>query len=532
MGSLHKYGPAKLLDPANEQLTGQARVNAEIFTAVEIMGRKLERVEAERDRLAQRLALIESSAMVDERTGKLYLPALVTPQTSPRGASAPRWLISTTLMSSAIALLALGVVMFRTPGPTLTKEQLAALDSLSGPQFTKLTAESGWKDIAAAPEVVTPPAAAPAPAPEVAQTPPAPLPDTTELAQLEQTAEAPKAVEAPAPAPAVQPEPPKPAAKVAKAEKKPAPAPAAAEDTSFENDGGMAPDPALPAKLAGLQKRAYEGVPEAQHDLATLYAAGTLVPQDYHRASYWFAKAADGGVANANYNMGVIYHQGLGVTRDMTKALKWYEKAAELGHPEAMYNLGIAYVEGTGIKTDVNKGVSYFKRAAKAGVAQAAYNLGVLYESNFIGAIDTKKAAEWYQVAAKKNHAEAKAALLRLQQDGIAAASAINMNDTPDDAGDQALSIADKVEPAADAGEEAGEGDASPIAENPRYKAVVTDIQRVLIKRGLLAPGKDNGRLSPETEDAIRTFQRNARMTVDGQPSAELLEKLLNAPPI
>src|ERR1700735_2906613 len=104
MGTVNKFGTAQLLDPSNAALDGQARVNAEIFTAVEILGRKLERVEAERDRLARRLALIESAATVDEKTGKLYLPVVMNEGTaSVKEYATPRWIISTSLMSSAIA---------------------------------------------------------------------------------------------------------------------------------------------------------------------------------------------------------------------------------------------------------------------------------------------------------------------------------------------------------------------------------------------------------------------------------------------
>jgi len=290
-----------------------------------------------------------------------------------------------------------------------------------------------------------------------------------------------------------------------------------------EETGGIAPDATLTKKLAVLQKRAYQGIPEAQHDLATIYAAGTSVPQDYHRAAFWFTHAADGGVANANYNMGVIYHQGLGVPVDMAKALDWYAKAAELGHPEAMYNLGIAYIEGIGTKTDIEKGVSYFKRAAKAGVVQAAYNLGVLYESNFIGQIDTQKAIEWYKVAAKAGHTGARDALARLQSGGNTIAS---------DSGDKALTLANKVEPSAGGDEETGEGDSSPVTTAPQNgpQTLLADIQRILIKQGVL-PGKADGVLTQQTEDAIRASERKFSLTEDGQPSQELLEKLLQAPP-
>jgi peptidoglycan hydrolase-like protein with peptidoglycan-binding domain len=152
---------------------------------------------------------------------------------------------------------------------------------------------------------------------------------------------------------------------------------------------------------------------------------------------------------------------------------------------------------------------------------QAAYNLGVLYESNFIGPIDTQKAAEWYKVAAKAGHTGARDALARLGSGNAAA-----------DSGDQAQTLADKVEPAAGSDEETGEGDSSPRAKSAHNgpKTLLADIQRILIKQGVL-PGKADGVLSQQTEDSIRAAQKKFGLTEDGQPSQDLLEKLLQAPP-
>ena len=63
-----KFKVSHLLDPKNAQFSGQDRVNAEIFTAMEILGHKLERSEAEKQRLTKRLADIEASATLDEET--------------------------------------------------------------------------------------------------------------------------------------------------------------------------------------------------------------------------------------------------------------------------------------------------------------------------------------------------------------------------------------------------------------------------------------------------------------------------------
>lgn len=560
-----KNTTAKLLDPTHARLSGQDRVNAEIFTAIEILGRKLERTEGERDRLARRLALIESAAKVDEKTGKLYLPVVVDHKVSPEVVkyAAPRWSATVSLMSSAIALFALGIVLFRPPQPTLSSEQIAMLDALMEPQFRKVNPESDtWQPVdrhaieesytlaeappqpapspivSALPEVVpTPlpveeiataagdPDIAETPSPEepvvetaasvvaIAEDPVAPL-DITKPAEEEKkpvTVLAAMPKEEPKPAPKT--EPPKVAAKKTEPKKvaQEEVQKVAVEKAVTPAPEEMKPDQDLPESLADLERRALNDMPEAQHDLATLYASGRLVPQNYPRAIGWFKKAADGGVANAHYNLGVIYHQGLGVKADIRLALAWYEKAAELGHPEALYNLGIAYIEGIGTKPDVTKGIAFFKRAADVGVSQAAYNLGVLYESNFVGPIDVDKALEWYQKAAGEGHAEAKEALARLQGSS------------------NPLTLADMVEPAG--GEPHGEGDASPLDESsskeePAGNDLVRAIQTVLSAEGVI-PGKPDGVMNMQTEDAIRAYQKKLGMPEDGMPSRDLLDRML-----
>lgn len=501
MDKVDRFGIAKLLDPENAQFSGQQRVNAEIFTAMEILGRKLERSESERDRLARRLALIESAATVDEKTGKLYLP-VVMDKSAPSGAAgqtASKWPVAASMMSGSIALFALGLVLFREPMMPLTPDQIAALDSLRTPaRFAMTTPENGaWKR----PDSV------------------AQLPDSAELSQQEKNAERPTLTSVPvvdlvAAEPAKEAAEPAPAVQVA--EKKPAPEKlakretlspteakakperlAAAEDVAQE----FLPDASLPEKLSQLENRAYHGIPEAQHDMATVYASGKLVAQSYPRAIYWFTKAADGGIANAHYNLGVIHQQGLSVKPDMKKAINWYEKAAELGHPEAMYNLGIAYAEGVGIAANLDKAVSYFKRAANAGVGQAAFNLGVLYESNLLGTPDKGKALEWYQIAAHEGHGDARTAVSRLS--GPA---------------DQALTLANinEIEPAA------GGNETTHSAQNN----LLAKVQQELVRLGLLS-GKADGIMTPQTEDAIRAHQKKLGLREDGQPSQELLDKMV-----
>lgn len=445
------------LETPDQPTSHQERVHTEMFRAIELLGRKLERAEEERDRLTRRLTTIESSATLDKKTGRLYLPALIEPPGAPPLIPAhalPTWIIGLSLSSSVLALCALGIVVFK--NPELTAQQVAALNAVASVKLAAVD-DKNWGDIPADDGLIAanPPVETAAPEVVVAQ----------QKSEIPTKAQEPLKEEAPVvvPAQAIAAAPVTPVAKepLPKAvvsvspanvhipgEDLPLPempekpeAVAATKDNYNTVTTLIAPDLSLPPRISELEKRAFSGVPEAEHDLATLYAAGKGISQDYKRAAYWFARAADGGIANAHYNLGVMFQQGLGVRQDMSKALGWYESAAELGHPEAMYNLGIAYIEGVGVTRDPSRGVAFFRKAANAGVAQASYNLGVLYESNFIGKIDTKKALDWYRVAEGQGHSEARAAVARLERKTNAHAG-----------------YAD-----ADAEDEFGEGDSSPL---------------------------------------------------------------------
>jgi len=625
----------------------QDLVNKEMFRAIELLGRKLERVEGERDSLAQRLADVESATR--EQAAKAMLPALIEAVSLPQPVTTPRWMSVATAASVTFAAFAIGFVMFHPAGPaSLTPQQLAALEQITAaapqvdvaasqtnapaPQTNTATDtastqnaapvklastnvagpiadeddnstanddnddgsgagagddndgtamqddngddgdgdDNGGDDTAVSPDpdrqqqVLAQPAqpSTPSAAPSVVAEDLAPPPaqpvapaalnnasavasanpsdniDVSKFTAPEQrsgalspSVEAAEAndspvqevtdLEAAAPSQLALLENRDPTPEELSAIEPAAGADSVATDTS----GGLAPDeaeaaplvavkdiavdPRLSPKLKSLQARARQGVPEAQHDLAALYVSGTGVsgdgaPQDYPRAIEWFTKAAANGVSNAAYNLGVMNQQGLGTPKDDAKAFAWYDKAAKAGHAEALYNMGLAYVSGAGAPRDMTRAVNYFKQAANAGLPQAAYNLGVLYEGTQLGAPDATKAAEWYNVAASEGHLQAKNALHRL---GDAAGIAL-------------------IEPAA--GDEGfGEGDRSPgTGANEAGDSLVREIQQALVKKGELPPEKATGYMTPQTSDAIRSWQKKLGFIVNGKPTPELRDKI------
>ncbi|MEZ5814841.1 MAG: peptidoglycan-binding protein [Alphaproteobacteria bacterium] len=268
------------------------------------------------------------------------------------------------------------------------------------------------------------------------------------------------------------------------------------------------PDPALPDAVKNIEAEAFEGVAEAQHDLAAIYTAGHGgVKQDYKRAAFWFEQAAARGVANAAYNLGVLNHQGLGTSADLEKAITWYKRAAALGHPEAQYNLGIAYIEGIGVPYDAEKAAGYFTRAAESNIMEAAYNLGLIYENGLLGDAQPDKALLWYKTAADQGSPEAAQALKQLAESLGVSLDKVN-----------GLAESMKTLKKSEAG--------TPPSAAPAQQVITAQVQEYLMRVGLY-PGPADGITGPLTQDAVRSYQRLHNLKADGNTSQDLLSHML-----
>lgn len=272
----------------------------------------------------------------------------------------------------------------------------------------------------------------------------------------------------------------------------------------------ISPDPNLPEVAQKIEEKAYDGVPEAQHDMGAIYVTGHgSIKKDVGRAILWFEEAAKNGVANARYNLGVLYHQGIGVPVDIKRAMAFYAEAAAQGHPEAQYNLGIAHIEGIGVAYDPQKAAHYFEQAANNGITEAAYNLGLIYENGLLGETRPDDALKWYKASADKGSPEAKAALEQL-----AKSLGISLDDVN--------RIVERVG-------KAKQASAAPQALNQDKSSaeqkMVAEIQSELTRRGLYS-GVIDGEIGPMTSNAIRAFQGSANLVESGEPSNELLDIL------
>lgn len=275
------------------------------------------------------------------------------------------------------------------------------------------------------------------------------------------------------------------------------------------------PDNNLPDVAKRIEEKAYDGIPEAQHDMGAIYVAGHgNVKKDTARAIQWFEEAAKNGVANARYNLGVLYHQGIGVSVDISRAMGLYAQAAQQGHPEAQYNLGIAHIEGIGVPYDPQKAAHYFELGANQGITEAAYNLGLIYENGLLGDTRPDDALMWYKTAADKGSPEAHAAL-----DQLAKSLGISLNDVN--------RIVERVRQSkqASASPQALGQSAVSYTNTSSSPNITAQIQAELLRRGLYS-GVIDGVNGPMTSNAIKAFEAAASLDVTGQPSDELLKFL------
>jgi putative methionine-R-sulfoxide reductase with GAF domain len=81
--------------------------------------------------------------------------------------------------------------------------------------------------------------------------------------------------------------------------------------------------PSPTATLDEARKRAELGDPYEQVALATRYATGEGVPQDYSLALRWYLRAAEQGHVGAQDTLGAYYWLGHGAPKDVSKAYFW-----------------------------------------------------------------------------------------------------------------------------------------------------------------------------------------------------------------
>jgi len=257
----------------------------------------------------------------------------------------------------------------------------------------------------------------------------------------------------------------------------------------------------------------YDSKPKAR--AAEITAPGLIDPIEtleyprYIRGGY-----ADAGILDLDYGLGLMYDNGEGVPQDDTEAVKWYRAAAEQGHPAAQYNVGVAYAEGKGIPKNYAEAHKWFTKAAGQGIPAAQYNLGVIYENGLGVDRDRVEAYTWYVLSSETGESDGRARAARVEK---------ALSDAQRADAEQRLRAARSRIGRQDP--DAGAGGARDLGPAPGGEAgsreVIAAIQRLLNRVGF-DPGPADGIPGQKTTDAIMAYQREAGLTVDGNPTPAL----------
>jgi Putative peptidoglycan binding domain/Sel1 repeat len=382
--------------------------------------------------------------------------------------------------------------------------------------------------IAPVPAVSSPPASQPVPASSPAPPstpPPQPASVAPPASAPTATASVPaKDASSPPPPPPPIPESATPAPSPPAPAASPAPPPAATTAALPPPGGPRVPAPTAPTESV-IQ----------DYNLGVRYAFGTGVKQDYKKAAELFLKAAMQGLPDAQYNLGALYDNGLGVPKDPVRAVIWYHSAAEQQHPSAELNLGLAYANGTGVAQDYAEAARWFRRAADQGVVTAQYNLAALYANGRGVEQSSVDAYAWFNIAAAAGDLEARDQMQRAagtmspQQLRTARTLAIKLAEgvrRPIPGSDAKTPALGSSQQTANPQTASAGAPAAPSAlAQPIDKAQVAEIQRYLA-RLQFDPGAPTGVLTDKTAEAIRQYQTDRKLKVDGEANRALLFRL------
>lgn len=167
--------------------------------------------------------------------------------------------------------------------------------------------------------------------------------------------------------------------------------------------------------LKWLEAAGHQEHVEAQAMLGTLYyepweASKLLEPdegQNFKKAKYWLAKAANNGHGMSQWKLGMMYWNGDGVEQSFQQATRYIAMAANKGHAIAQAQFGLAYNQGLGVAKDYKQAAKWYRKAAYQNNGQAQYNLSSLYLKGRGLRKNILRAYSWSDLAAQNGQQDA-----------------------------------------------------------------------------------------------------------------------------
>lgn len=312
----------------------------------------------------------------------------------------------------------------------------------------------------------------------------------------------------------------------------PAQSAAATAPADFEAEAAVVV-PKFPDEIdnVALRQAVEDGDPVAYFEIARRYTDGDGIERNLEVAAVWYEAAARAGSAPAQYRLANFLEKGHGVKLDVEKSVMWYQRAAEQGNALAMHNLAVIHTSGlVGGKPDMEAAIGWFEKAAELGVKDSQVNLGIIYAKGIGTQADSEKAYKWLAVAARGGDADAAA-----KRDTLAAA--MRPEQLEKARGEAELWKPQPIDPVANTSEQKPEwkggagaaamlpGSALETATQAVTRELIAKVQEQLAQIGF-DPGPPDGQIGSRTTDAVKAFQKQEGLPVDGQITTELLQKL------
>ena len=264
------------------------------------------------------------------------------------------------------------------------------------------------------------------------------------------------------------------------------PADTAATTSGFEEGFTAYKRGDYPTAFGQFMPLAVAGNSWAQMYLGMMY----VDVKNYVEAARWFQRAGDQGIALAQFSLGMMYYEGKGVSQNYLEAARWLQRAANQGFGPAQAVVGAMYARAQGVPQDYVQAYMWLNLAA----------VGETYGAE-MREIDAAVAETRDIVAARLSPAQRA----------------------------QAEEMARNWRPESQPGPNVASPPPTVTDEDVVGKsAVVADVQAELAALGY-GPGPADGVMGARTRAAIRAFQTDAGLPVDGQISDQLIAALSNA---
>lgn len=184
-------------------------------------------------------------------------------------------------------------------------------------------------------------------------------------------------------------------------------------------DGAWMTTPDPGQAIMWFERSASAGHSWSKLELAKMHLNGTGAPRDVDKALELAGDAANDGLADAMHFIAEIYAPVNDIRPDRDEALVWHRKAAELGNADSALIIGMV----TLMKGNVDEGVKWLWRAVDGGSIAAGKHLGYLYfkgESESGGGVpkDERLGIRLTLQAAERGDAEAQQLMARIYING------------------------------------------------------------------------------------------------------------------